>query len=87
MTGIAKHPALAAPYRAVKVIEEAEVPTEVLASAIVTIAEGVKKLRSGRLSDRALFILIQDATPGSIGIREIKAVLDGIENLKRYVRK
>ena len=80
MTGIAKHPA-------VKVVEEADVPVEVLASSIVAISDGVKKLRGGRITDRALFILIQDACPGDIGIREIKTVLDAIGDLKRkYVR-
>lgn len=73
------------------------VPTEVLAASIVAISAGIKKLRSGRLNDRALFLLIQHASdpvkkgkysksPPSIGT--IKAVLDGIEGLeKMYLRK
>jgi hypothetical protein len=81
------HPALAAPYKSVKVVEEAEVSVEVLASAIVNIADGMKKLRGGRLSDRALFLLIQDACPGTIGLDKIRMVLDAIGDLsKRYVR-
>lgn len=81
----------------VKQKPENEVPTEVLASSIVEISNGIKKLRSGRLNDRALFLLIQDAAPnggggsrgyGKVGIREIKAVLEGIENLEAaFLRK
>jgi hypothetical protein len=79
----------------VKVVQgEKEVPTEVLADAIVSIAGGIKSLRSGRLNDDALFLLIQHAAPTvrgrprPIGKREIKAVLDGIAALeKTYLRK
>lgn len=69
--------------------EGKEVPTEVLSSAIVSIADGIKKLRSGRLNDRALFLLIQHASPGSnLSQRDIKAVLSGIESLERiYLKK
>lgn len=59
-----------------------EVATEVIANAIVEIADGVRRIRSGRLNDRALFLLIQSATAGSVTIRDIKAVLDGIESLE-----
>jgi hypothetical protein len=73
--------------RPVNVIEEAEVPTEVLASAIVAIADGVKKLRGGRLSDRALFLLIQDACPERIGLDKIRMVFDAVGDLrKKFVR-
>lgn len=73
--------------RAVRVVEEAEVPVEVLASAIVTIADGMKKLRGGRINDRALFLLIQDACPQSIGLDKIRMVLDAIGDLReKYVR-
>ena len=76
--------------------KEKEVPTEVLASSIKAIAEGVRKLRSGRLNDRALFLLIQDAAPATggkynhsrVGIPAIKAVLEGIDSLdKNFLRK
>ena len=82
----------------VKVIQqpENEVPTEVLATSIKAIADGVRKLRNGRLNDRALFLLIQDAAPSTggkynrshIGIPAIKAVLEGIDNLESaFLRK
>jgi hypothetical protein len=67
---------------------DAEVPTEVLADSIVAIAAGIKKLRAGRLNDRALYLLIQHAAPGAIAIREIKSVIEGMESLERvYLRK
>jgi hypothetical protein len=69
-----------------------EVPTEVLAESIVAISAGIKKLRSGRLTDRALLLLIQDAAPSlrhkPISQREIKAVLEGIDGLERaFIKK
>ena len=72
---------------------EKEVPTEVLADSVIAISDGIKKLRNGRLTDRALLLLIQDAAPSNrmgkpISQREIKAVLEGIESLERlYVKK
>lgn len=75
--------------------KEKEVPIEVLADSIVAIAAGMKKLRSGRLSDRALFLLIQDAAPNKGGkygnsplpVKTIKAVFEGIESLERSFLK
>lgn len=69
--------------------KEDEVPTEIIASAIVAISQGVKKLRSGRLTDKALILLIQHAAPGKKGrfgskpvtTTEVKAVLAGLESL------
>lgn len=76
---------------AVKQIPEKEIPTEVLADSIVAISQGVRKLRSGRLTDRALLLLIQDAAPSiqhkPISQREIKAVLEGIDSLERTFLK
>ncbi|MGM4891223.1 hypothetical protein [Tardiphaga sp. 839_C3_N1_4] len=70
-----------------------EIPTEVMANAIVAISEGIKKLRSGRLNDKALYLLIQHAAPtgqnyGKISQREIKSVLEGIDALSAtYLKK
>lgn len=80
---------------AVKQNPEKEVPTEVLAESIVAISEGIRKLRGGRLTDRALLLLIQDAAPSvghrppkPVSQREIKAVLEGIEGLERlFIKK
>lgn len=61
-----------------------EVPTDVIASALVAISDGVKKLRSGALNERALLLLIQHAIPQTDrpSVKQIKAVLDGAESLK-----
>jgi hypothetical protein len=76
---------------AVKQTPDKEVPTEVLADSIVAISRGVRQLRSGRLTDRALLLLIQDAALSiqhkPISQREIKAVLEGIDNLERMFLK
>ena len=67
---------------------EAEIPTEVIADNIVKMAEGVRRLRTGRLNDTALILLIQHAAPRDLPKRDIQAVLDGIEALeKTYLRK
>lgn len=65
------------------------VPTEVMADEIIAMAQGIRKLRSGRLNDRALILLIQDAaSTQKLGRTTIKAVLDGIEGLEReFLRK
>ena len=65
------------------------VPTEVIASALVAISDGIKQLRRGALNDRALLLLIQHAIPAADrpSVRQIKAVLEGAENLKsQYVK-
>lgn len=70
---------------------EPPVPAEILADSIVAIAQGVRKLREGRLNDRALLLLIQHAAPSNNGVvltqREVTAVLAGIENLEREYLK
>lgn len=74
-----------------------EIPVEVLAAEILSISEGIKKLRAGRLNERALLLLIQHAAPtvkqhgrfsGSpITAKQVKAVLTGLESLEREYLK
>ena len=81
----------------IKQVPEAEVPIEILADSIVAIAAGIRKLRTGRLNDRALFLLIQNAaptmkakfrSPQKLSVKDIQAVFDGIDSLEReYIRK
>ena len=64
-------------------------PVEDLAREIETLSDGVKKLLSGRLTERALVTLIYDSMPtkivGKPGIRE---VLNAAANLRElYVKK
>jgi hypothetical protein len=71
----------------VKQNEDKQIPTEVLADSIVAISDGIKKLRQGRLNDKALVLLIQHAAPSlgynrKIGATEVRATLDGIESLE-----
>jgi hypothetical protein len=70
----------------VKPVEpEKEIPTEILAESILELSEGIKKVRAGRLNDRALFILLRDAT--GVGINEIESIVDALENLdRRYLK-
>jgi hypothetical protein len=73
------------------------VPLEVMASIIVAISEGVKALRRTRLTDKALYMLIAHAapklSPGKYGtkvpptVRQVRAVLEGIEALEREYLK
>ncbi len=82
---------------AVKQVEGKEVTIEVLAQSITDISTGIKKLRSGRLNDRALLLLIQNAAPSlhsgrysykPVPIKTIQHVLNGIENLEaEYLKK
>lgn len=70
--------------------EGEEITVEVMAQSIKAISEGVKKLKSTRLNDKALYLLIQHAAPNvggrfgdaKIGMTEIKGVIEGIENLE-----
>ena len=74
---------------------EKPVPVEVLAASIQALSEGIRKLRSGPLNDRCLYLLIQHAAPSygsypakKVGIADIKAVLEGIESLEAtYLKK
>lgn len=63
-----------------------------MAEEILAISAGIKKLRSTRLNDKALFLLIQRASSFTngrkIGIPDIESVFQGIEDLeKTFIRK
>lgn len=79
-------------------IKEGDQPetVEVMEKSIVAISEGIKKLRSTRLNDKALFMLIAHASPSygrsypktKICIRDVQSVIEGIESLERvYLKK
>jgi hypothetical protein len=75
----------------VKVVQDVTdpIPTEVIATHIRTIAQGIRALRKGpnTLTDRALYLLVKDAAPGNLTLKEIAAVFSAIDNLERlYVR-
>ena len=73
----------------VKIVQqpEKEVSTEILANSIVAISEGMRAIRRGRLNERALLILIKDATGHNVSMKNIKDVISAIENLQKlYVK-
>ena len=75
---------------------EVPVPTEILADCIVAIADGVRKIRSGRLNDKAIVLLICNAAPSyggkyaakkHVSAWQVKAVLDAMTGLERAYLK
>lgn len=67
---------------------EPPIATEIIAGAIVAIADSIRKLRNGRLNERALLVLIKSAAGDTISQRDIKIVLNSIEDLERaFLRK
>lgn len=79
----------------VKQDEQKPIPVEVLADSIKAISDGIKKLRAGPLTDKALVLLIQHAATKlrrghsivNVGAVDIRAVLDGMESLERVYLK
>ena len=69
----------------VKQNKENEIPVEVLAESIKEISQAIGKLRSGKLTDRAIILLIADNC--TVGKPAIKDVLDSMQTLsKRYLK-
>lgn len=67
-------------------VEGEEVSTEILATNIIAISTGIKKMRAGRLNDRALILLIHDASGvGKPAIRDVLNTLESLETI--YCKK
>jgi len=86
------------PNQQIKVTQSAEkpVPVEIIADAILSISKGVKALVAGPLNERALVLLITNASPpmGATSYNRtpvtqtmVKAVLAGIGSLEREYLK
>lgn len=63
---------------------------EILASSIVAVAEGARRLKASRLKDRAILLLIRDSIPGTmkIALSDIQNVLDAAANLDvKFLKK
>jgi len=58
---------------------------EILASAIVEVAESAKKLLSSKLTKRAVLLLIKDKC--GVNMTEIDAVLSAAADLGSYVKR
>ena len=64
--------------------EEPE-PLEIIADAVIKVADGLEAINRSRLSRRAVVLLLQDAT--KLGRRDIEAMLDAGPLLKDYYIK
>ncbi|HEX9573977.1 MAG TPA: hypothetical protein VF994_07765 [Myxococcales bacterium] len=67
------------------VLEDPEIPTEILAQAIVDVASAAKKLLNGPLTRNAVIILVHAAAHGRVGKREVEVVLDAASSLDKFV--
>lgn len=80
-------------YKPLVVVKEdpgERVPTQVLATSIREIADGMKRIRAGDLNDDGLVLLIHHAMPQNrrVAPETIRLVLDSIEGLgRKYLRK
>jgi hypothetical protein len=59
--------------------------TDILASAIVSVADAAKRLQSSKLTEKALLLLLSHHS--GVSQRDCKRVLDSAANLKWYVKK
>lgn len=71
----------------VKVVQDKDetVTTEIIATAIRDISGSIKAIRSGRLKESAVVVLLNHST--GVPMVKIKAVLNGIEDLERTYLK
>lgn len=58
---------------------------EILASAIVEVADAAKSLLASRLSGRAILVLLKDST--GLPMADIEKILVAASELGRYVKK
>lgn len=71
----------------IKVLQDKDKPvsTKVLAESIVAISEGMKRIQSGGLNDRAIEVLLHAST--GVSYSDIRTVIKGLAALSvNYVR-
>jgi hypothetical protein len=69
----------------VKQNSESPIAVEIIAQSIVKISECAKSLQNSGLSERAILLLLRDAS--GVGMSDIKSVLDSMSQLERlYLR-
>ena len=61
------------------------VTLERLAEVVDAISVGVTQIRKSGISERALAILIREASPSKVTLTQIRATLDGMEALSEFV--
>ena len=72
----------------IKTDEENPVDVELIAEAIIQVAESFEKINDSQLSRRAIVLLLQDMIGvGRIGKQQIELVLDNAARLKEYYIK
>ena len=73
----------------IKTDEENPVDVELIAEAIIQVAESFEKINDSQLSRRAIVLLLQDMIGvGRIGKQQIELVLDNAARLKEdYIKK
>lgn len=76
---------MASTEKTLKIINDDDVPVEILAENIQAISEGMTKLRSGRLNERALLVLLRDAT--NLPMKDIRYVLNALDQLESLYLK
>lgn len=64
---------------------EKEVPIEIMAEAVVAIAEGFKKLLSTRLTRDAIVVLIKERS--GVSKNQINVVLNNLEDFSYWLKK
>lgn len=69
----------------VKVDDQNPQSLELLATSIIELSEGVKKLLSSRITRNAIVVLLKDST--GLSARDINNVLEAVENLKKAYTK
>lgn len=71
--------------KVVKAEDKEVIPTEVIAQSIKEISEGVKKIRAGKLNEKALIILVHKAS--GVATDTVRRVINGMESLEREFLK
>ncbi len=63
------------------------VPTEIIAQSIVEISAAFKRIKAGRLNDRAVELLVHAACSPGIRLTDVRNVLEVLPELERlYLR-
>ena len=72
----------------IKKDKEDPIPVEVMERAIVDLAAGFKRMKSSRLSEKAIILLVQHSAGTTVVTQaQVKAVLDSAANLDRTFLK
>ena len=64
-----------------EILNDTKATPEILASEIEAVAKAARTLLAGRLTRRAILVLIKDNIRGNIGLGDIGAVLDSAASL------